>query len=329
MTPRVRRPLGKSATPLDRLASDFLASTALGDSINDEDLADFLRDRFQLGPFPRDRELLGLLKELGIAIGPLKGGTSLHGANFFHPATGPVIRIREEINRARYETTICHELREVLENAFRRVDPCYSGTTTHDNKSMNPRSDRFAGALLMAAQDSRDLLAALGFDPIAFTVRTGRSLSSVLYRMQSLFPAGCPFPAPVAGFWLYEPPFEEMGDVGTPLQLAARHLVPLNGFSTARAKARSAAVAHVLPARLSTVANSPDALMAATSGRPICRTLPALDLFGEETYVLIVEPVLRTSRISKVLLAAVRKDGICLVEPWLSRLEVVEALKTG
>ena len=64
----------------------------------------------------------------------------------------------------RAETTLCHEIREVVENVFRRENPAYVGLDTRDNKTMNPESDHFASCLLMQAEASRDAPQANGFD---------------------------------------------------------------------------------------------------------------------------------------------------------------------
>jgi hypothetical protein len=77
--------------------------------------------------------------------------------------------LRETLPQARAETTFCHELREVLENAFKRVKPSYRGLDTHNNAVMNPKSDHFAAHLLMGSEASRDCRSA-GYDFIRFAM---------------------------------------------------------------------------------------------------------------------------------------------------------------
>lgn len=313
---RVRPPLRKTAPSVDRFAASYIGTLPVGGRIHEEHLADAIRREFSLGPFPKDRGLLRLARELEITTVPLPTNAPMDGTNTYHEATGPMIHLRDDLSRRRFETTFGHELREVLENAFARVDVRGGYTLTHDNHKMNPTSDRFAGYLLMETSSSRSLFRALGFDPVSFAASTQRSLSSVIVRLRTLFPAGVDGSAPVAGFWLFEPPFVPNRHAAPRLtEFRVRHTAAANGFSTAKGKVRSRALAQLLPMSHSPATASEPATAAFESRRPVARAIGALDLFGEESYVILCE-----SGDWHIVLAAIRTDSLPLVQPWLARL---------
>jgi len=315
---RVRAvPLRSEAPLIERFAAEFLETLNVGESAGEEALAEFTRARFELGPFPRDADLHRVLRELGVRTAALPDRAPMDGANYSHPDAGTAIHLRDDLPRARFETTLAHELREVIENAFRQVDRDYPAIPTNDNKRMNPHSDRFASVLLMQKEASQRLFETLGYDPITFASQTGRSLSSVIVRMQTLFPKGCGLAAPIAGYWLYEPPLRTTRRASVS-ELVVRQIALLNGFSLARARPESRALAELLPMRHASVFRSPDACEAIRSGHAQMRTLPVLDRFGE-SHVVFAEPVTHGSVATKVLLAAIHFDCLPLVTRWFER----------
>ena len=326
---RVRAvPLPSEASPIDRFAAAFLCTLNAGQSASEEALAEFTRARFELGPFPRDADLLRVARELGVHTAALPDRAPMDGVNYSHPRSGVAIHVRDDLSRARFETTFGHELREVIESAFRRVDSDYPAIPTHDNRRMNSHSDTFASALLMQKEPSQRLLETLGYDPITFANQTGRSLSSVIVRMQTLFPKGCGLPAPIAGYWLYEPPVRTArGDSGS--DLVVRQVVVLNGFSLSSAKPASSALARLLPKRHSSMMDSEDAYTTALLGAPGMRTLPALDMFGTERYIVFTEPIVRGTVATKVVLVATRAECLPLMSPWLDRVGLLEGARAG
>ena len=209
--------------------------------VDEDDLADRLRAFFAVPAFASYAELLGLCARLGVRIDELSASLpALPGANGWQEGGVPTIYLDPD-ERRRREHTLCHELREVIENTFPRVSARYMGVKTNDNKRMNPRSDHFGGCLLMPKGDTKQALAESGYDVMRFSREKDRPLSSVIVRCQRLYPARAP-DGPLAGLWLLEAPWRMVnGRYGTrPQDLVLTARASLNGFSMAKGKAGEA-----------------------------------------------------------------------------------------
>ena len=151
-----------------RFAHGFIANVESYREVRSEALADAFREATGLGAFPRYSELCEAAATLDIRLEFLPAEAPMDGVNMWDNDDGPMIGIRADLSDRRAETTFCHELREVLESAFKRVHPAYRGLDTHNNREMNPRSDAFAAALLLQADAMHERLAALGYDLVRF-----------------------------------------------------------------------------------------------------------------------------------------------------------------
>ena len=170
----------------------FAAAVVWGKShyaeIDPDDVAVQLAAEFQLPTFPQFADLVRVCQELGVAVERFRVATpGLDGAHTWHAEGAPVIYLSPDLPLVRQESTLLHELREVLEEAFKAANPAYVGLDPRHNARMNPVSDRFAAAVLMPKDVVRDELQALGFDLPFFARRYNRSLSSVLVRFDELF----------------------------------------------------------------------------------------------------------------------------------------------
>ena len=100
------------------------------------------------------------------------------------------ILLKPDLSTRRAETTLGHEIRELIENAFKRVSPRYVGLDTSDNPAMNLESEQFAALLLMQGQAMHQRLDQIGFDLVRFAGERRRSLSSVIRAASSRTRAG-------------------------------------------------------------------------------------------------------------------------------------------
>ncbi len=311
-------------------ARAYIRDKSHHDDVRTEDLAEAFRAYFQLPPFPTLTNLQLLCRRLGVTLRalPAKVG-SPDGLNFQFAENAPEIHIREDLNRRRAETTLCHEIREVLENAFRRENPAYVGLDTRDTKTMNPESDHFASCLLMQAEASRQLLTRNGFDLPSFSRKTGRSLPSVVLRLQSLFSIASREKHPHAGVWLFEAPWAlaAKGKAG-PADMSAKHQAYLCGFSTGKGKGREALSSRAyFPARGSEAASFDLARIAVEANEPVKMG----DVIGYEMmkdapgfwayeFLIVAEPIPFRSAPWRLLVVAARADDAAVLDGWLQRL---------
>lgn len=309
---------------LENFARAFLQGIDHHRDVRTERLAEAFRRWFRLTPFPTLAELYDVCSRLGIHIRenprlPL----ALHGLNAWPKGQAPAIYLREDLDIGRAETTLAHELREVIEHAFRRVKPTYVGLDPRDNRAMNFESDQFAGCLLMAADATRDRLEEIGFDLPRFAAERNRSLPSVLLRAQLLFPAGGEHEGPVAGYWLFEAPWGRVqAGESTPDDLVCTLTAKLCGFSTS-AKGRCVE-ARVFPSRRARATSFALPTLALARRKPVAAFVGGFDLFGEQDFFAAAEPFFARGLPWRVLLAVVRNDSLDLVCPWLWRLEFQE-----
>ncbi len=294
-------------------------------AVKEEHLADAFRAYAGLPPFPSRFEIVDVLERARVDLKaftrPVK---SLPGANTWASDGRPAIYLNPELSGSYAETTICHELREVLENAFKRVKPSYAGLETHDNRVMNPRSDRFAANLLMPRGPTQSLLWNLGFDVVAFAFATGRSIPSVMLRAQEVYPAKSGAGI-TAGLWLFQQPWSDPPpstvSIGTS---RVGHRAHLRGFSTNKQGGASASLARrVFPRPGARLEEFEVPRLAFQRRRPVIKRVGGFDLFGERDYLVIAEPLLDQKNVPwRVFNAAVRADCLQRVRPWLARLAV-------
>jgi len=199
--------------------------------VDNEDLAESLRKFLDIPAFVRLPDLLSKCRSLGIVLEDLPPlSDDLFALNGWYDEGAPVILLRPDQAITRYQHSLGHELREVIENAFKRTGLNYRGLDTHDNQRMNPHSDRFASRLLMPTSESIALLAQLGYDLLGFSQETSRSLPSVVVRAESLFSATSPA-GPLAGAWLYEAPWPKVKNRKSQLRdLVITQHAFMNGF---------------------------------------------------------------------------------------------------
>ena len=303
-------------SPLDEFASDFIADINHHSEVRSEALAKALRSRFDVLPFPQLAELQHLCQELGVPVWKLQANVpEVWGMNFSYEDEVH-IAVQSGLRREAQESTIVHEIRETLENAFQRVKPGYQGLPTHDNGAMNRVSDRFAGYLLMETEASRALLREVGFDFAEFARRTGRPLPAVLMRLQQLFPASYRA-GPVLGTWLFDAEWSLVESrKATSEHLEARYIAKLNGFS----QRRGTMTGRVFPQQGARLVDF-DSLKGALHEKRACSfTVEGMGLTDDLNYLTVVEPMLPWGVPWRALVTAVRLDGVSHVAPLLTRL---------
>lgn len=316
-----------SAERLLTFAAEFIRNISRHSDVRTEDLAEAFRRTLGLSPFPHLAELLRACRAAGIAVEWLTPDAALEGTNVWSEGHPPIILVRHGLSVIRTEWTLCHELREVIENAFKHAKAAYIGLDTHDNDTMNAKSDRFAAYLLMKSDITRELLVANGLDCVAFARDMRRSLASVVIRLQTLFPKGFEGPVPVSGLWLYESDWPSGANpLATAPTLYVTQLAHIMGFSTDRSRRPSRILAMAFPERGSVAGYMDVVREAATSARTVAQVIE-LDLFGDAHFTVVAEPLLLRGVVRQVLLTAVRNDGLPLVEPWLQRLDLPEHMR--
>jgi hypothetical protein len=299
-------------------------------SVRTEELADTFRAWFHVPPLAKLPDLHALCRRTGIKVTDLPALPNLDGVNVWYEGGKPTIHLREDLLLCRAETTLGHEIREVVETTFVKVRSDYVGLDTSDNDAMNQKSDRFAGCLLMPAAESRALMADLGYDLLLFSRETGRSLPSVLIRAQQLFSETSGL-GPVAGIWLFEAPWPKVeAGVSRLSDMSVTLRAHLNGFSIDQGKGQAAKLARlVFPARRSRGSDFEIVRDCLADGRPIAREIRGFDLFRERDYLLVAEPLFVRGRPWRVLVTTVRMDNLHLVRAWRARLDVHAAAIAG
>jgi hypothetical protein len=146
----------------------------------------------------------------------------------------------------------------------------------------------------------------------------------VILRAQSLFSTKSGI-GPVAGVWLYEAPWQTVvSQAASASDLIVTQEAHLNGFTLAKAKGRPAELARlVFPRRRSLATEMEIVALALQEDQAVTRNIGGFDLFGERDFFLAAEPLFVRRAPWRVLLAAVRKDSLDLVGPWMERLGVL------
>jgi hypothetical protein len=281
-------------------------------------LAEAFRTEFALGAFPRLPDLLRAAREAGVLVERIP--LPFDGVNTW-AGDQPLIQVDSSLAVVRAETTLAHELREVIEHAFKRVEPAYDGLATNDNKTMNPESDQFGGHLLMQPEASRRILTRNGFDFARFASEHERSIASVVAHAQTLFPKSYAEDAPTAGVWLYERPWGvvESGPQ-RPSSFRVTQVAHLMGFSMATRRKPPTVNALVFPRRGTTAEGVEIVCEALATRGNAFRRIGGYDLFGLNDFAAVAEPLYTQGAVRQVLLTAVRIDCLDLVEPWLQRI---------
>jgi hypothetical protein len=322
-------------TPTDTLfgvqdfARGYICDIGHHRDVHTEHLADSVRAYFSLPAFPTLTDLNGLCVKLGIPVKKLPSAVSMDGVNIWAEQTGPEIYVREDLQLMRAETTLCHEIREVIENAFKRAKPDYIGLNTSDNKSMNHESDHFASCLLMQASASRILLTSLGFDLPAFSRESGRSLPSVVLRLQSLYSINSNEKKPHAGVWLFDAPWElAQAGLANPSDMVAKYQAQLCGFSLKKGGTPQTMLARGLfPAKRSALSEFGFGRAAVENREPMMAEITGFDMFAEQDYVVVAQPIFTRMGPWRGVVVAVRQDGRQLFEPWIKRLQIRSVLR--
>jgi hypothetical protein len=305
-------------------ARDYLDANGITHyrEIRTEDLAQAFRGFFGVPAFARLSDLNQLCQRLGISLGRLAPvSEELLAVNTWPDSGAPSIYVRPDLRTMRAEHSIGHELREVLENAFKRIKPEYEGLDTSDNAQMNAESDQFASCLLMPAVESKELLAQLGYDPMSFSRETTRSLPSVILRTQQLFPKGSN-EGPVAGLWLFEAPWKSVEDSrATARDLVVRYHARLRGFSQAKGGNQEARLARfAFPGSRAKATEVSWVSESVRLGQPLMEQARGFDLFGERDFDVMAEPIFVQGSPWRVLFSAVRRDSTVLTRAWTERV---------
>jgi len=309
-----------SPTKTNRLhdfAQEFIRDISHHREVRSEVLAEALRLRFGLPPFPTIFDLRDLCLALDVPLWRLpKGIVGVEASNISFDGD-TAIMLGGSLRGPRLESSLAHEIRETIENAFQRVKPAYEGLPTHDNALMNPASDRFAGYLLMQTAASRELMAELGFDLVEFARKTGRSLPSVVKRATQLFSSKSGAGAPVMGVWLFESPWERVqSGLARVEDLRVRDVAKLSGFTQRRGTVASQVFpsAGALGSEFSLVA------AAVAAGRPHSVIVGAMALIESHDFVAVAEPISPWGSPWRAVMTAVRADDAHRVGGLLARL---------
>jgi hypothetical protein len=305
-------------------ARGFIKGISHHSEVRTEQLAEAVRSYFALPPFPTVRDLNRLCERLGIPVHRLPSTAPVEGVNIWAPTNGPEIFVREDLKAMRLETTTCHEIREVIETAFKRESQQYVGLNTAENGVMNRESDQFAACLLMQAEASRDLLQHVGFDLRKFSMETGRSLPSVVLRLQGLYSIASGELSPHAGIWLFEAPWASvLAKSSAPSSMVARYSAQMCGFSMRKGKSSKALLSRAnFPVNRSLLSDFEIGRAAIVDCRPALRELEGFDMFGDHNYVLVVEPIFYRGAAWRLLAAAIRRESLGCFHAWLSRLSL-------
>ena len=309
---------------LDDFAYAFLSDKRHYSEVRADDLADEFRTFFNLPLFPSIADLTQLCGRLGIPIKPLPAGLGdVSGLNTWSEREGHEIFLSESVTLVHYQHTLCHELREVLEQTFARTHPNYTAMNTHDNKIMNPASDRFAACLLMAGEASRGILREMGFDVVRFASEKVRSLASVIMRTQELFSITEPYSI-VGGVWLFERDWDQRDTPGIAMHdMRLQHRAHLGGFSVdKRGPAHARAARGAFPTKGSRVDGFEQTTRAFGTRRPYLMRLGGFDLFHEQDYIVGAEPLMRGPLPMRIVMTAVQTKYERVVAPWMERLSV-------
>ena len=182
---------------------------------------------------------------------------------------------------------------------------------------MNATSDRFAGYLLMKTKESDTLLRELGFDLVEFGRQARRSLPSVVMRTRYLYSTKSPLPAPVMGVWLFEAPWElvEAG-TATVKELSVSLSAKLSGFT----QRNGSTTHHVFPLNRARASDFSLVARAGRDRRPYSARITAIGLNDDFDYLAVAEPLFSRGRFWRVLVAAIRADGLPATTEWLNRL---------
>lgn len=312
-----------SPTKTNRLhdfAQEFISDISHQREVRSEALAEALRLRFGLPPFPTIFDLRDLCLALDVPLWRLpKGIVGVEASNFSFDGDAAIM-LDGSLRGPRLESSLAHEIRETIENAFQRVKPAYEGLPTHDNALMNPASDRFAGYLLMQTAASRDLMAELGFDLVEFARRTGRSLPSVVKRTTQLFSSKSGAGAPAMGVWLFESPWERVqAGLARVDDLRVRDVAKLSGFSQRRGSIAS----QVFPAPGDVGSGFSLVIKAVAAGRPHSVVVGAMALVESRDFLAIAEPISRGGTPWRAVVTAVRADEAQRVRGLLKRLNPI------
>jgi len=285
--------------------------------VHTEDLAEDFRRHMGLPPFPTLEQLLQLCRDIEIECAELPKGSAFPGANTSYGSANTMFLLRG-LPTQFTESTVGHEMREIIERALQYADPSYVGLDTSNNKEMHAESEYFGLCLLMQAEATDQRLTEIGFDVARFAEERVRSLPSVIMRVQTLYGASGTWPGPVAGLWLFVAPTTGNVKAST---LKAKYSASLRGFSTDKGGSATARRANLaFPRKGATAETFEPAREAVELRKPVARDISLQDLFGDEVYMVVAEPLVIGDKLWRVMVTAIRKDCLVSIRPWLQRL---------
>lgn len=307
---------GKTLYDLPVFARLYVSSHQISShqDVHTEDLAEAFRNFMGLPPFPKFEDLERLCRQLNIELDQLPGNSGPPGVNATVGDSHSIF-LRRDLPKHFTESTLGHELREVIERALVLATPGYEGIDTSDNKKMHGESEFFALCLLMQAKATHERLQELGFDVVRFATERGRSLPSVIKRVQSVYAKGSSWAGPVGGLWSFE---------GSRGACRVKHSASLQGFSINKKGGAYARQANrFFPSPGSRLVDFPPASLAFDRLQPVCDEVRLGDFFDAERYVVIAEPLASARRTYRVFVTAIREDYRDAIAPLMERLRLL------
>jgi hypothetical protein len=311
-----------SSLPLETFAGEFGRDLRHHLEVNEEEVAGAFRQFVKLAPFPNEAALRSACRTMGIQVGFFPdSNTTLRAANVWHRGDAPRIYLNRNLRGGAIDRLLGHELRELIEDAFKRTNSRYEGLDTRDNFLMNPVSERFVDSLLLPARSSVLLLRELDFDPIVFSRVTSRPLPSVLVRMEQLLCRRRADGCPRAGFWLFEAPWPLVcSGKSRVLDLSAKYWAILNGFPQRQGGPLDKYLQYaLLPFQGRPIGDLEFLSRSLQAARPLCEDFHGFAAAGYDC-TFIGEPCYFNGRPWRMLVCVVLQPDTYMLNGWLDRL---------
>ena len=299
----------------DAIAKDVLCHVDDWDEPCEAELAEGFRSTLNLPTFPQARDLRRALADLEVPVWDLPAPPpGLHALNYSTPLE-TVVHVDTGVPDQSW--ALAHEIREILERAIERVNPGYKALPTHDNVAMNPRSERFAAALLLSRWPLEERLNELGYDLVAFAREADHSIAAVIRRVKRLYSG--PTWLPAIAIWYFEDQCRTAErSVGTSSRWILSETAVGGGIATGR-----------WDAELSPEWRAPKivrdaAVLSLAQGAPAACSSAGSDIFGSN-YLITAEPLYVEGFVRGLYVAAMRDDAFELAAPWFSRLGIIKA----
>jgi hypothetical protein len=232
--------------------------------------------------------------------------------------------------QGRTEFSIVHECYEAIHEGFEELEPGYHAQRSSSNLCMNPRSDKFAAAVLMQPEVFTAAIMETGLDMCSLRrYFRNRYYASVAIRTRELFRP--PFIAEDVDFMIAI--YDRNGN-GDPQQLDlfccpedfyVSCLVKTPGIRLSKSKAHANFKSYLWPRRLFSVVGeepAPGFIVdeVINEDGPVYYQEIRFDLLGANAMSLLARPVHWFGRLAKIIVVAVRQKDSYLLEKQLFRL---------